>query len=136
MTEKKNKLGINGLIIFDGSCGACSEFIGRKSRFFKRYGFEVAPLQEDWISEITKLNEATLLESIHVLTPEGTIFRDVEFFIYLTEKIWWLKPINLLMKVPPCKRAFSQLYTYIAKKRRKISKLCGLESRAIYKSKH
>jgi hypothetical protein len=54
-------------VIFDGSCGACSAFIGEKKVFFEKYGFSVAPLQEQWVKDISKLNEETLLQAIHLV---------------------------------------------------------------------
>ena len=135
LEQKTEQLvGRNGLIIFDGSCGACSTFVGGKKYFFERYGFTVSPLQEDWISELTKLDENTLLQSIHLYTPDGKILRGADFFYYFAGKVWWLKPINLLLRITICKRMFARFYEYIAKRRQRISRVCGLQSKAIYKA--
>jgi len=132
--ESDPRIGTAGLIIFDGSCGACSTFIGRRHRFFERYGFKVAPLQEGWISEITSLDESTLLQSIHLLTPDGEVLRGVDFFRNVAGKVWWLKPINLLLGVALFRRIFTNLYDFVAKRRNRISRVCRLESNASYRS--
>ena len=127
-----HRVGKSGLVIFDGSCGACSAFIGEKEAFFEKYGFSVAPLQDPWVQEIVNLNEETLLQAIHLYTPEGEIVRGIDFFQRGAGKIWWLTPLNLLLQVPILKRVFAVIYDAVAKRRRRISQLCGLQSRARY----
>lgn len=126
-------IGPSGLVIFDGSCGICSAYIGEKRVFFEKYGFSVAPLQEEWVRELTKLNEESLMSAIHLYTSNGSILKGIDFFEYLSNKIWWLYPIALLLKINFLKPLFASLYNSIANQRRKLSKLCGLEKRAIYK---
>lgn len=131
--QTENKIGKHGLIIFDGSCGACSTFIGEKKEFFEKYGFTVAPLQEQWVKDFSKLDEETLLQAIHLYTPNGEIVKGVDFFQRVASKVWWLKPFDLLFRVSFLKPIFTFLYHEVAKRRRKISQVCGLQSRAIYK---
>lgn len=131
--ELVNRIGKSGLIIFDGSCGACSAFIGGKKDFFKKYGFEVAPLQEEGIPALTGASEEALLQAIHLYTPEGKLFRGIEFFRYLSGKVWWLIPISLLLRTAFLRPVFEKIYEMIAKHRKTISKVCRLESRALYK---
>ncbi len=129
----QHRVGKSGLVIFDGSCGACSAFIGGKKEFFEKYGFSVVPLQEPWVKEISNLNEETLLQAIHLYTPEGEIVRGADFFQRVASKVWWLAPVNLLLHVPILKRFFAVIYDEVARRRRLISRLCGLQSRALYK---
>jgi len=126
------KIGTSGLIIYDGSCGACTYYIGEKRSFFERYGFSMAPLQEEWISELTGLDETTLLKAIHLLTPDGTILQGADFFDYLSGRVWWLAPIHALLRITPIKKIFTRLYNFVAKRRKKISQVCQLQSRAKY----
>ena len=127
------KIGRSGLVIFDGSCGACSAFIGEKRAFFEKYGFTVAPLQEPWVKDISNLSEETLFQAIHLYTPDGEIVQGIDFFLNVASKIWWLTPINLLLRLPILKSLFSFIYHVVAKRRRRISRFCGLQSRALYK---
>lgn len=131
----KDRIGNSGLIIFDGSCGACSAFIGERFAFFRKRGFEVVPLQEEWVKELTGLSEDALLQAIHLLTPEGKILRGVDCFQYFCTKVWWLTPLARLLRIPFLRPVNEWLYNLIAMHRRKISAVCGLQSRAIYKDK-
>ena len=125
----EQRYGKHGIIVFDGSCGACSTFIGRNKPFFEKYGFTVAPYQEAWVRELVGLDESTCSQAIHVRTNEGVLFRGVDFLQYFAGKIWWLVPVVILLRIKPLK----PLYDSLAKRRRKISNVCGLQSRALYK---
>lgn len=129
----ENKIGQSGLVIFDGACGACSTFIGEKKAFFEKYGFSVAPLQEQWVKDISKLNEETLLQAIHLYTANGEIVKGADFFQRIASKVWWLTPLDLLLRIPLLKTLFALAYDAAAKRRRMISRICGLQSKAIYK---
>lgn len=131
--RETDQIGPSGLVIFDGSCGACSAFIGENRLFFKKYGFSVAPLQEPWVSDLTGLGEETLLQAIHLYKPNGEVVQGIDFFKYFASKVWWLKPINLLLSVAVLKPIFTLIYNAIAQRRRNISRICRLQSKALYK---
>lgn len=127
------QIGSSGLIIYDGSCGACSAFIGERKAIFERYGFTVAPLQESWVTDLTGLDQETLMQSIHLLLPDEDILRGADVFDYLSGKVWWLAPVHIVLKIPALKRLFIRLYSYVARRRRKISEVCRLQTRAKYR---
>jgi predicted DCC family thiol-disulfide oxidoreductase YuxK len=131
-SEKNNKVGPSGLVVFDGSCGACSAFIGEKKAFFENYGFSVAPLQEPWVRDLLKLDEDTLLKEIHLYTHSGKIVKGIDFFQLFATKVWWLKPLGLLLRISFLKPFFAFLYRAIAQRRKSISHACGLQSKAMY----
>lgn len=125
--------GRNGLLIFDGSCGACSAFIGERRRFFEKYGFTVAPLQESWVSRATGIDESALAEAIHLVTPAGDVYRGVDVFQRVSQRIWWLLPLSGMLRIKPLRPLFVWGYDFIARRRRGISRICGLESRRLIK---
>lgn len=118
----------SGLIIFDGSCGVCSTFIGRRAEFFKRHGFSIVPLQEPWIRELTGLEECDLLQAIHLYTKDGEVLKGIDFIEKLASKVWWMYPIYLLMQIRVLKSIFAWLYAKFADNRQQISKICKLKS--------
>lgn len=121
----------SGLIIFDGSCGVCSTFIGRNRKFFERYGFSVVPLQEPWAKETTGLTEEDLLKAIHLFTKDGEVLRGIDFIERLARKVWWMFPIYWLMKIKFFKDCLGWLYVKFANNRQQISKVCGLKQTLI-----
>lgn len=128
----KHHIGKSGLILFDGTCGTCSTVIGEKRRFFEKYGFSVAALQEPWVRDLTGIHEDTLLQAIHLYTAEGNIFQGVDFIAYLAERVWWLRPIGLVLKISFLRPFWQKMYDEVAKRRKCISQACGLQSRALY----
>ena len=134
METKVPRIGKNGLIIFDGSCGTCSALVGENEAFFERYGFTVSPLQADGITQITGLDTTTLMRSIHLYTPEGAIFAEADFLLHLGSRIWWARPFAWIFSIPPMTPLLRVVYRFVARRRKKISTICGLQSKAIYKS--
>ena len=124
------RMGGAGLVIYDGSCGVCSTFVGRNRAFFEKHGFAVAALQEPWVAERTGLEEAVLMQAIHLLTPGGAILRGVDFFAYVAGTVWWLWPIQQALRVPLFRRGFARGYDFIARRRQHISRACGFSPKA------
>ena len=122
----------NGLVIYDGSCGACTASIGERKLFFERYGFSVVPLQEEWVSGYARVSEKELLKSIHLVSPDGAVYSGADFFLQVAGQIWWLKPVSWFLSWRPIKSCFAVVYDWVAARRQKISRVCGLEDRARY----
>jgi hypothetical protein len=131
--ENTIPIGSSGLIIYDGSCGACSKFIGERNVFFEKYGFTVTPLQNEWVSELTGIDQETLMKSIHLLLPDGKILQGADFFGYLSGKVWWLTPLHAILKIALVKRIFNRFYGYVARRRKKISAICQLKAETKYR---
>lgn len=119
-------LGARGLLVFDGGCGACAATIGRRQAFFARYGFSVAPYQEPWTQQLLGLDAATLAQAIHLRTPDGAVVRGIDAFRVVAAAIWWLTPLAWLLGIRPLRPLFEAAYDFIAKRRRGISRACGL----------
>jgi predicted DCC family thiol-disulfide oxidoreductase YuxK len=119
-------VGVRGLIVFDGGCGACAATIGRRHAFFARYGFTVAPYQQPWTQQLLGLDAATLAQAIHLRTPDGAVVRGIDAFRVVAAAIWWLTPLAWLLGIRPLRPLFEAAYDFIAKRRRSISCACGL----------
>jgi len=124
--ESRFKVGHFGLIIYDGTCGVCTSFVGKRAHFFEKHGFAVAPLQTPGISEYAHRDITTLMTAIHVVTVDGRVLAGIEAFGVVAARVWWLWPVSMAMRVPVLKRLFGGLYVAIAKRRQGISRVCGL----------
>ncbi|MFT7619964.1 MAG: putative DCC family thiol-disulfide oxidoreductase YuxK, partial [Planctomycetota bacterium] len=58
---------IRGHILYDGDCGICKQIAGKLSTTFNKRGFELAPLQEDWVAEKIDVGEEDLLKDMRLL---------------------------------------------------------------------
>ena len=66
MTEK------NGYtLLFDGGCPFCRSIVERWRGTLERCGFELVPLQTEWVRTRLDLPEKELLSEMRVLTPDG-----------------------------------------------------------------
>lgn len=126
------RIGPSGLIIYDGGCGVCSSLIAERKAFFSRYGFTIAPLQEKWTQEVSSLQESILGQAIHLVLPNGTMVRGVDFVRHVCAKVWWLIPLSWILALPGFKQVADTTYRFIANRRGAISRTCGLQSRAQY----
>lgn len=129
--DKKNRNEkVYGTILYDGTCGACSTFIGDYSRFFARYRFAVAPLQDPAIQSLLPFTEEELAGEIRLLLPDGSLIGGPNVYRFLFSKIWWLGPLLFLSKLPGLAALFDAAYRLVGRNRHKISKACRLQDRA------
>jgi predicted DCC family thiol-disulfide oxidoreductase YuxK len=114
-----------GTIIYDGSCGVCSATVGKRYAFFERYGFAVLPLQTEGLTAWVGETETVLMTAIHLKTSDGRLLKGPECVIEVASKIWWMWPFYITMKIPLCKKLLGWAYAQVAKRRQKISGVCG-----------
>jgi hypothetical protein len=126
VSTRNDRIGENGLIIFDGRCGVCATLIGRREMFFKRHGFTIAPFQEKWVQEVTGLSVDRLGQAIHLYRGEGEVYRGIEFIQLLAEEIWWLIPLRIALAITPMYWLCEKLYCFVAARRMLISRVCKL----------
>ncbi|NBV41475.1 DUF393 domain-containing protein [bacterium] len=123
-------LGRHGMMMYDGSCGVCTTTIGNRYRFYEKHGVSVVPLQTPGLVEWSGLTYDQLLSAIHLITPDGQIYKGPDALIYVMNKIGWMRPLAWPFKIRIFKTIFGQIYGAIAKRRQKISQVCGLKGRS------
>jgi predicted DCC family thiol-disulfide oxidoreductase YuxK len=123
--ESRLNSGRFGLIIYDGTCGVCTSFVGKRAHFFEKHGFAVAPLQTPGIPEYAHRDIAELMTAIHVVTVDGYVVSGIDAFGVVAARVWWLWPVSMAMRVPVLKRVFGMIYAAVAKRRQGISRVCG-----------
>jgi predicted DCC family thiol-disulfide oxidoreductase YuxK len=123
----------SAIILYDGCCGACSYFIGRRGALLRTFGFATAALQEYWVQSEVNVPAEELLKDIHLITKDGEVYRGPEAFRFIAKHIWWLKPLFVFSRLPLLEGLLNRLYRFIADRRTKISTVCGLQEKALYK---
>ena len=68
MTEKTGDT-----LCFDGECPFCRSMMHRWRGTLERRGFELVPLQAEWVRRRLNLPETELTKELRVLTPDGRI---------------------------------------------------------------
>jgi predicted DCC family thiol-disulfide oxidoreductase YuxK len=115
-----------GWVLFDGACGICSRLAHASAPTLRRLGLETAPLQSEWVPQLTGLPPEQLLSDIRLLRHDGSLTSGADVYRYVMRRIWWMFPIYLLSKTPVVRQLFDWGYRSFARHRLEISSSCGL----------
>ena len=117
--------GTAGWVLYDDSCGFCRRWIPFWRETLLRRGFEIAPLQSDWVARIVAPEEDRLFD-LRLLLADGTQVRGANVYRHVMRRIWWAYPLYLLAIAPLLRRIFDWSYRTFAINRYRISRACRL----------
>ena len=115
-----------GWILYDDSCGFCRRWVPFWETMLRRHGFEIAPLQADWVREKLQLREAELMQDVRLLLTTGEQIQGADTYRYAMKRIWWAYPIYLFSIAPAGRKIFDWGYRKFAANRYKVSNVCNL----------
>jgi predicted DCC family thiol-disulfide oxidoreductase YuxK len=124
MNEPKTKPV--GWILYDDSCGFCRRWVPFWQNTLQKRGFEVAPLQADWVGEKLQLAEKVMLQDLRLLLANGEQIQGADTYRYAMKRIWWAYPVYLFSIVPLGRIIFNWSYRTFATHRHQISRACKL----------
>jgi predicted DCC family thiol-disulfide oxidoreductase YuxK len=117
----------NGWLLYDGTCGVCSRFVGGRARFYQRHGFGVVAAQEEWAQKALQRHPVQSENEIRLLRNDGSIVRGANVYREVCKKVIWLRPIYFLSLFPVLSSCFDLGYAIVAANRHNISRICGLQ---------
>lgn len=115
-----------GWVLYDGSCGVCRRLVVPWTGTLRKHGFEVAPLQSEWVSTRLKLPNDEILSDVRLVLSDGTHRQGADVYRYVFRRIWWATPMYLFSITPILRQVFDGVYRLIADHRHQISGACGL----------
>ena len=115
-----------GWILYDDSCGFCRRWIPFWEKTLQKRGFEIAPLQADWVKEKLQLNDNDLLQDLRLLLASGEQIQGADTYRFAMKQIWWAYPIYLFSVLPLGRKFFDWVYRKFATHRHQISRVCKL----------
>jgi predicted DCC family thiol-disulfide oxidoreductase YuxK len=115
-----------GWILYDDSCGFCRRWIPFWEDTLRKRGFEIAPLQADWVKQKLQLNEKDLLEDLRLLLASGKQVQGADTYRYAMKRIWWAYPAYLFSIAPLGRNIFDWSYRKFAMHRYQISRACKI----------
>jgi predicted DCC family thiol-disulfide oxidoreductase YuxK len=115
-----------GWILYDDSCGFCRRWIPFWENTLRKRGFEIAPLQADWVRQKLQLNEKDLLQDLRLLLASGKQIQGADTYRFAMKRIWWAHPIYLFSVAPLGKNIFDWSYRKFAAHRYQISRVCKI----------
>ena len=113
-----------GWVLYDSSCGFCSSWVPRWHDVLGRRGFAIATLQEPWVGEWLQMSEDELLTDVRLLLTSGHHFKGADVYRYVMKRIWWARPLSVLMSLPGLRWVTDQAYRRFADNRYWISRTC------------
>jgi len=114
-----------GWILYDDSCGVCRRSVPFWEPALRRRGFDLAPLQADWVRAKLQLTETELLQDLRLLLPDGSQVCGAEVYRHAMRRIWWAWPLYLLSIVPGLRALCDWGYRTFAANRYRVSSACG-----------
>jgi len=118
-----------GWILYDDSCGICRRWVPFWEGTLRKRGFEIAPLQADWVREKLHLNEKDLLQDLRLLLANGGQIQGADTYRYATKRIWWAYPVYLVSIAPLGRSVFDWSYRKFATHRHRISSACKMSGK-------
>jgi predicted DCC family thiol-disulfide oxidoreductase YuxK len=116
-----------GWVLYDGACGFCSWWVPFWGTTLRRAGFEIAPLQSSWLSDVVHLDSSPLSWDLTLLLPNRELVAGANVYRYVMRRVWWTYPLYLISIAPGFSRIFDWSYTTFAKNRYCVSRTCGLD---------
>ena|ERR1051326_8451904 len=113
-----------GWVLYDGACGFCSWWVPKWKNLLERHGFQIAPLQSDWVKKKVLLPEAELLSELRLLLVNGGLVSGADAYLFVMKKIWWGWPIAMFFSLPGFKQLFWWGYRTFASNRYLVSNVC------------
>jgi predicted DCC family thiol-disulfide oxidoreductase YuxK len=118
-----------GWILYDDSCGFCRRWVPFWEKALRSRGFDIAPLQADWVRESLRVNETELLSDLRLLLANGSQILGADVYRYAMRRIWWAWPAFLFSVTPGLRRIFDWGYRTFARNRFRVSSACGFDGR-------
>lgn len=116
-----------GWVLYDGSCGFCAWWIPVWRKTITNSGYDVAPLQSEWVQKKLNLSAEELSRDIRLLLSDDTLISGADAYIYGMKQVWWSWPIGWLLGLPLLRQLTWKAYRIFNRNRFLVSKVCGLK---------
>jgi len=117
---------VRDVVLYDGACGFCSRWLDLWMGVLGRHCIGAAPLQTPGVAEKLRLNPNELLADLLLLDAEGRLHRGVAAYLYVWNRIWWLRPLYWLFSLPVFYQFMQCGYAIFKANRYRLSRQCGL----------
>jgi predicted DCC family thiol-disulfide oxidoreductase YuxK len=120
-----------GWVLYDGMCGFCSWWIPFWQKTIQRTGYDIAPLQTDWVRKTLAVDEVLLNKDIVLLFADGSRLVGADAYIFGMKTVWWSSPAGYVLGIPPFKQLTWLFYKLFNRNRFFVSKVCRLKPLAL-----
>jgi lipase maturation factor 1 len=112
------------VLLYDGECAFCREWVRRLQRWDRRRAIEFLASQErgraDWLPP---LSDAALDRAMHLVLPDGRVYPGARALPALLPLLPAGTPLALLLRFPGAQALADRVYAWIASRRHRLG--CG-----------
>jgi predicted DCC family thiol-disulfide oxidoreductase YuxK len=116
-----------GWVLYDAACGFCSWWIPFWKKTINKTGYDIAPLQAEWVKEKLKLDDEHINRDIVLLKNDGSRLIGADAYIFGMKKVWWSSPAGYFLGIPPFRQLTWVFYKIFNRNRFIVSKVCRLK---------
>ncbi len=111
-------------LLYDGNCPICRRLAERFATTLRRRGFDLAPLQSQWVH--SRLGSLTCEppDEMLILSSTGNILGGADAVVFLARRIWWAYPLYAIARLPGVMWLLGHLYRWVAKNRDCFGGVC------------
>jgi predicted DCC family thiol-disulfide oxidoreductase YuxK len=113
-----------GWVFYDGQCLFCLTVMGRARGLLQRHGFELAPLQTQWVCAQLGLSPEGPFNEMLVMLPGGKVIGGADGILQIFRRVWWAWPLFALAQIPGAIILLRAIYRRIAANRHCLIKGC------------
>ena len=130
-----------GWVLYDGRCPFCRRGARRLGGIVVSRGYRLAPLQRRWLQSLLagRADRAGPADRAHrahragpraedeflLLLPDNRLLGGVDAVMYLAARVWWARPVALLLSIPVLNNVACRLYAKLAASRQRSSCAVG-----------
>lgn len=107
-------------VFYDGSCPSCIRDRGFYEQMAGNKRDEVEWLDITGREDVLRqegIDPKLALQELHVKTPEGQVVSELDAYILLMSRTFWLKPIAWLIGLPLIRPLLAKLYHHLVQRR-------------------
>lgn len=126
ITEVQGRGGALGWIGYDDACGLCTGVARGWRAWLAQLGFELLPIQTDWISE--RIGRPRRFTEPMLIYATGEMHLGASVLFEIAGRVWWGRPLFWISKVPGVRSWSRMIYRFLARFRYAASAHCQVET--------
>jgi predicted DCC family thiol-disulfide oxidoreductase YuxK len=117
----------NGTLLYDGSCAFCTRWVTFWRGLFARYGIDILTLQAAAAEGLVPAGPA-LLRDVRLLLASGASIVGADAYLAIMDRIWWARPLAMLLRFPPLHALVAVAYRAFADNRYCVAGTCRIDA--------
>ena len=113
-----------GWFFFDAECGFCTRIARGVAPILRRYGMDIAPLQDPRVAALLGMSRSELFREMRLLMDDGRQYGGADAAVAIAKEIWWARPLAWMARIPGVMTALRALYQWIASRRHCVAERC------------